>query len=368
MKLNLNLAMFAMVAVVLSALPAYAAAGAVYTETNGAQNAILIWNRADDGRLVAASAFGVLTGGAGTGAGLGSQGALTTDESNRFLFAVNAGSNSISTFWITGKGLKLIGVTPSSGSNPISLTVGHNILYVLNAGGSAGGSDTVAGFSVDDNGHLSPIVGGLNLSGASVVPEQISFNPDGNLLVVTEKAGNNLDIFTVDRNGVASGPNVIPSAGQNPYGFAFAKRNQLIVSDAVGGTGGAGAVSSYLASSNGTLQTITAASPDGQTAPCWIALTADGRYAYTTNTGTGNVSSYAVTFDGALQLLSSEAASTGSGSSPLDEAVSNDSRYLYVLTPGTQSIQSFSIARDGSLTPLSQTSVHLSSVSGLVAR
>jgi 6-phosphogluconolactonase (cycloisomerase 2 family) len=231
-----------------------------------------------------------------------------------------------------------------------------------------GSSDTVAGFSVDDNGHLTPLVSGLHLSGASVVPEQIAFNPDGNILVVTEKAGNNLDVFTVEQDGVASGPHVIPSAGQSPYGFAFAKRNQLIVSDAVGGNGGAGAVSSYLAFGNGTLQTITASSPDGQTAPCWIALTADQRYAYTTNTGTGNVSSYAVAFNGGLQLLQSEAASTGSGSSPVDEAVSNDSRYLYVLAPGAENIQSFVIAQDGSLTPLSQTSVHLSSVSGLVAR
>jgi 6-phosphogluconolactonase (cycloisomerase 2 family) len=293
---------------------------------------------------------------------------LAIDESNRFLFAVNAGSDNISTFRITEQGLSLMGVTPSNGSKPISLTVNHNILYVLNDGGALGGSDTVAGFSVDDGGHLRPIVSGLHLSAPSVAPEEISFNPDGNLLVVTEKATNNIDVFTVDRDGVASQPTIVPSAAQSPYGFAFAKRNQLIVSDAVGGTAGAGAVSSYAASSNGMLQIITSSADDDQTAPCWIVLTSDGRYAYTTNTGSGSISSYSVSFDGALGLLNSVAANTGSGSSPVDEAISNDSRYLYVLTPGSGKIQGFVISLDGSLSPLSLAIGVPSHASGLVAR
>jgi hypothetical protein len=73
----------------------------------------------------------------------------------------------------------------------------------------------------------------------------------------------------------------------------------------------------YAASTDGTLQTSTGSAADGQTAPCWIVLTSDGRYA-----------------DGILALLNSVAANTGPESSPLDEAISNDSRYVYVLTPG----------------------------------
>ncbi len=293
---------------------------------------------------------------------------MAIDESNTFLFAVNAGSDNISVFRITEQSLSLVGVTSSNGRNPISLTVNHNILYVLNDGGAVGGSDTIAGFSVDDSGHLTSIVSGLPLSAASVGPPEISFNPDGNLLVVTEKATNNIDVFTVDANGVASGPTIMQSAAQTPYGFAFGKRNQLIVSDAVGGATGAGAVSSYAASSDGVLQIITGSAADNQTAPCWITLTSDGLYAYTTNTGSGSVSSYSVGFDGTLGLLNSVAANTGSGSSPVDEAISNDSRYLYVLTPGTGKIQGFTISPDGSLAPLSLTTSALSSSSGLVAR
>lgn len=297
-----SVSLFAL-AIVLSSLPLYAGVGAVYSETNGSGgNAVMVYSRTTDGRLYSASIGAIPTGGNGTGSALGSQGALATDESNRFLFAVNAGSNNISAFRITEASLSLIGVTSSNG--------------MLNAGGSVGGIDTVAGFSVDDSGHLTPIVSGLQLSAASVAPEEIGFNPDGNLLIVTEKATNNIDVFTVDRNGVASGPNVVASAAPNPYGFAFGKRNQLFVSDAEGGAGGAGAMSSYAASVSGDLQTITAAAPDNQTAPCWVALTADGLYAYTTNTGSGTISSYTVGFDGTLGLLNSVAGNAGSGSSP----------------------------------------------------
>src|SRR5258708_6684758 len=172
MKLKLSLGMLVLFVTVFSSLAAHAVAGAVYAETNSNQNAILIFIRAEDGHLFSARTRAVLTGGRGTGVGLGSQAALAIDESNRFLFAVNAGSDNISTFRITEQGLSLMDVTSSNGSKPISLTVNHNILYVLNDGGALGGSDTVAGFSVDDGGHLTPIVSGLHLSAPSVAPEE----------------------------------------------------------------------------------------------------------------------------------------------------------------------------------------------------
>lgn len=79
--------------------------GTVYTETNSShQNAILVFNRMEDGQLFSTTVGAVLTGGAGTGTGLGSQGALAIDPNNTFLFAVNAGSNNISTFRITDQG------------------------------------------------------------------------------------------------------------------------------------------------------------------------------------------------------------------------------------------------------------------------
>ena len=300
---------------------------------------------------------------------MGNQGALAIDAANRFLFAVNAGSNN-SVFRIADNGLVLVDIIPSEGKQPISVTVSRNIIYVLNSGGAVGGTDTVAGFAVSANGRFKPIVSGLPLSGPSVGPAQIGFNTDGDILLVTEKNTNNIDLFTVDDDGVAVGPTVVSSAGQTPFGFAIGRRNQVFVSDAFSGATDAGAVSSYAVSDQGTLRTIKAVAADKQTAPCWVVLTSDGRFAYTTNTGSGTVSGYRVGFNGALRLLNADGitANTGSGSTPLDAALSNDDRFLYVLTPGTGNVQGFTISLDGSLTPLTQVPGIPASASGLVAR
>jgi len=369
MKVKLSFALLLTVVVALSTLPSFAAAGAVYTLNNSSSgNAVLVFSRAADGHIVPAGM--AATGGAGTGKGLGNQGALAIDAANRFLFAVNAGSDNISVFRIGENGLRLVDLVPSGGKQPISLTVSRKVLYVLNNGGAVGGSDTIAGFAVGANGHLRPIISGLPLSAASVGPAQIGFNNDGDILLVAEKNTNNIDLFSVDDNGVAAGPTVVPSAGQTPFGFAFGKRNQVFVSEAFGGAPNAGSVSSYVVPNDHTLRTVSAVVADNQTAPCWVVLTNDGRFAYTTNTGSGNVSGYRVGFNGALKLLNADGltADTGPGSIPLDAAISNDARFLFVLTPGTGNIQGFAIALDGSLTPLSQATGIPSSASGLIAR
>src|SRR6266702_3665864 len=368
MKSKLSFALLLAAVVALSSLPSFAAAGAVYTLNNSSSgNAVLAFSRSADGQIVFAGM--VATGGTGTGAGLGNQGALAIDAANQFLFAVNAGSNDISVFRIRENGLRLVDRVPSGGKQPISLTVSRKVLYVLNNGAAVGGSDSIAGFAVATNGHLKPIVSGLPLSAASVGPAQIGFNTDGDILLVAEKNTNNIDLFTIDDDGVAVGPTVVPSAGQTPFGFAFGKRNEVFVSDAFGGAANAGAVSSYVVAGN-SLQTITGVANDNQSAPCWVVLTNDGRFAYTTNTGSGSVSGYKIGFNGGLRLINASGvtASTGAGSTPLDAAFSNDGRFLYVLTPGTNNIQGFSLGSGGSLTPLTQVTGSPSSASGLVAR
>ena len=368
MKSKLSFALLLTAVVALSSLPSLAAAGAVYTLNNSSSgNAVLVYSRSADGQISLAGTFA--TGGTGTDKGLGNQGALAIEATNQFLFAVNAGSNNISVFRIGGNGLHLVETVPSGGLQPISVTVCRKVLYVLNHGGAAGGNDTIAGFSVSAHGHLRPIVSGLLLSATSVGPAQIGFNNDGDVLLVTEKNTNNIDVFSVDDDGVAVGPTVIPSAGQTPFGFAFGKRNQVFVSDAFGGGAGAGALSSY-AITDSALRIVANAVGDKQNAPCWVVLTNDGRFAYITNTGSGNVSGYRVGFDGALQLLNASGltANTGTGRTPLDAAISNDARFLYVLTPGTGNIQGFEISLDGSLSPLTQAAGIPSSASGLVAR
>jgi 6-phosphogluconolactonase len=332
-----------------SATAADGAVRAVYTLSNAASgNAVLVFDRSNDGTLSPAGAFA--TGGLGTGSGLGSQGAIVLSENGRWLYAVNAGSNEISTFVVREHRLLLASKVKSRGVAPVSLTVARNLLYVLNAGDETHAANIV-GFRLGVHGSVSALAGSRrSLSGPSVGPAQIQFNPDGRLLVVTEKETNLIDTYVVGRNGLASGPNVEPSAGATPFGFDFDRRGHLIVSDAFGGARGASALSSYSLSRDGALTTITPLARDGQTAACWVVTTKNGRYAYTTNTGSANVSSYVVGHDGSLSLLAAVAGTTGAG--PIDAALSGNSGFLYTVNSEAQTISAFAVQEDGALTPM----------------
>ena len=341
--------------------------GKVFVMTNDAAgNAVQAFSRADDGSLSPAGTYP--TGGLGSGSGLGSQGALILSHNNRYLFVVNAGSNKISSFRVRGDELVWADAVSSNGEKPISLTFDGRRLYVLNAGGSG----NVTGFKVQPNGALVPIPGATqylsnNGVGAAPGPAQVSFTPNGRQLVVSEKGSNQLVTYNVTSDGLEPGV-AHASNGQTPFGFDFARRDILIVSEAFGGAADASAVSSYRAG-QGMLDTITASAPTEQTAACWVVVTGNGRYAYTTNTGSGSVSGYAIDRAGNLTLLDADGRTglTGDGSSPIDAALSGHSNYLYVLNAGTASISAFAVQRDGSLTHLGDTVVAAGSV-GIAAR
>jgi 6-phosphogluconolactonase len=339
--------------------------GNVYTQTNAAEgNEILVFSRGPGGRLKLSQR--VQTNGVGTGVGLGSQGALALTHDGRFLYAVNAGSDSISVFARGQRGLFLIDRVASGGDQPISLTLKRDLLYVLNAGAGNG----ITGFRVAENGHLRSLTGSTKpLSAQGVQPAQVLFNNTGDFLMVTEKATNQIDLYSVSAAGVASGPFVKSSNGVTPFGFDFDARDRPVVSEAFADAPGQSAVSSYdFAAADAPLDVISGSVPSGQTSACWVAITKNGHYAYVANTGSGTISAYAVARAGELALVGNGvSANTGADSKPQDLALSNGSRFLFVLTPGSGAVQSFEAAADGSLHPLDRARGVPPSAQGLVA-
>ena len=338
---------------------------AVFTITNATDgNEVLVYQRSADGLLTFMASYP--TGGMGTGAGLGSQGAVILRENGGRLFVVNAGSNDISVFAVRRDRLELLDVVDSGGEMPISLTLHGRILYVLNAGDSG----NITGFRVRNNGKLVPLAGSTQPlsnggTGDSPQPAQISFSRDGSLLVVTEKATNLIDVYQVE-NGMAGLPVSHPSAGMTPFGFAFGKRHDLIVSEAFGGAPGASAVSSYNVDTD-TFEVISPSIGTTQTAACWVLVSKNGKYAYATNAGSGSISSYRIEKNGAISLLEAQAGLTGEGSSPIDMALSKNGKFLYALGTATGTINVFRTQTNGSLEPLGDITVPEGAV-GLAAR
>jgi 6-phosphogluconolactonase (cycloisomerase 2 family) len=328
---------------------------AVYTQTNALSgNAVQVLTRGDDGRLTPAGS--VPTGGLGTSAGLGAQGAVALSDDGRTLLAVDAGSNDVAAFRVErrGGGLSLIGRFPSRGQMPVSVTTHGNSAYVLNAGGIA----NVAAFRLR-NGNLEPRFGGrAPLSVINAGAAQVSVSPDGSALVVTEKAANQLETFPL-RRGRPGDPVVTPSSGPVPFGFAFDRWGDAIVSEAANST-----ASSYRLGADGALRLVSASVQTLQGAACWVTVTPDSRFAYTGNAATGSITGLAIGRDGTLTRITSDGR-TASSPRPNDLAIAGG--YLYAINPNVGTITGYRIQRDGHLDALPAATGLPTGLSGLAA-
>ncbi len=339
--------------------------GKIFTSSNATDgNIVLVYEPAADGSLALFAS--VATGGLGSGAGLGSQGAVTLSRDGHYLFVVNALSNTVTTLALRAGELKVTSIVTSGGLHPISVAEHDGVVYVLNDQGEG----SIAGYR-NDHGDLKPIPGsvrGLSAS-AGTAAAQVGFGTDGDVLVVTEKGTNRITSYPVMANGLLGDTVVTPSAGLTPFGFAFDPRNNLIVSEAFGGAPGASAVSSYRFTDAAPASPLIVSSSVGttQSAACWVAITPNGKWAYVTNTASSTVSSYRLGGAGKARLAEAVAAGTGEGSAPLDAAISPDGGHLYVLSGGVFTISTFSIATDGGLMAIGGASGLPASSVGLAA-
>jgi 6-phosphogluconolactonase len=334
--------------------------GKLFMSTNATTgNVLQVYQRSATGPVTLVSS--ISTNGTGTGTALGSQGAVALSTNGRYLFVVNAGSSTVSTFKLGDKGLVLVSTVPSGGSRPTSVAENDGIVYVLNAPASGIGN-TVAGFR-NEGGVLKPLADGVrNLADASA-PAQVSFDTEGEVLVVSERSATQLVSYKVRFNGLlASTAEITPSPGAVPFGFGITKRNVLVVSEA-----GTSSLSSYRIGDkrSPTLSPVTSALGNGQGAACWIAVTPNGRYAFSSNAATSNISTYGIDRLGQLTLLQAQAGFT-SNNGALDLTVSPDGRQLHVFASRVpQQIVSFSITGDGSLTKIG--TLNVAAGAGLVA-
>jgi len=330
-------------------------AGAVFVMTNAAdQNEIISYVRNADGSLGRSRHFS--TGGRGSGGTidpLASQGSLTLTEDHSFLLAVNAGSGEISVFRVRQATLALVDVIACGGSEPVAVAQHGNLVYVLNAGGTS----NVVGFYLDRNGKLSQIRNSTAfLTTANSGAASLSFSPDGHTLLVTEKATNRIDAFQVHADGTL-GPIVVnPAIGPGTFAVLFAPNGAALVAE-TGPTGGhnASAISSYELLPNGSLSAVSASVPTLGAATCWLAVTPNGRFVYTSNSASATISGFAISANGSLESLAGTVLATlPTGSANLDLAITTDGKFLYSLDSGTGTVSIFGIGEDGLLTSLGE--------------
>lgn len=326
----------------------------VFVQTdNVSGNQVVAYDRASNGTLTLDHAYP--TGGLGGAlAGsvvdhLASQGSLTYDQAHNLLYAVNAGSNTVSVFSVRGDQLILRQVVNSGGTFPVSVAVHDNQVDVLNA--ENGGS--VQGFFVVYD-HLVPLPEsnrplGLNPAATpqfTTTPGQVAFSPDGSQLIVTTKAnGDDIDVFNIGFFGyLSASPVVNAEPGTVPFGITFDLANHLVISES------SGALATFALNRNGTVRQLDAV-PSGQVATCWVAQ-ADG-YFFTSNPGSSSVSSYQEHSGGQLSLLGDTTTDPGT----VDAAPSDNGQFLYVQTGADGIVDEFHVNGNGTLTEVGSVTV-----------
>lgn len=330
--------------------------GAVFAMTNEtAANRIVAYGRAGDGTLTRVGL--VRTRGLGIGVDTDTQGPLRLSDDHRHLYAVNPGSDEISVFAISGASLRFLQKV-YAGDQPLSLTLSGDLLYVLN--GSVAGNG-IRGFKVAPNGTLKELPDSFRLLSSPIaVPGEVRFSPNGRILLVTHKTTNILltpqnaiDAFLVAADGYASAlPIRNESFGLRPFSLAFRDNGKLVVVESFNAAPNLSAASTYDLNPDGTLTLVSGSVPNGQTDVCWIAVSANQRYAFASNFGSGTISSYRFEPSGALTLIDGSAAFFGDLSQPVDSSLTADGRYLYQLLRGTGAVAALRIRADASLAPL----------------
>ncbi|HEY6428768.1 MAG TPA: hypothetical protein VIX84_16215 [Acidimicrobiales bacterium] len=323
---------------------------AVFVQTdNPAGNQVVAYHRNGNGALVPAGAYatgglgGVLNGSVVDH--LASQGSLAYDSAHGLLYAVNAGSNTVSVFSVRGDQLALRQVVPSGGTFPVSVTVHGSSVYVLN-----GLSASVQGY-VSFFGRLYELPGSNRSLGFTVpsdatqfvtTPGQVAFSPDGSqLLVTTKQSGSDIDVFNVGRFGYLSlSPTVNAEPGAVPFAVNFDVAGHLVVADA-----GTNALSTFGLTPRGALSPIDTVAT-GESATCWVA-TAQGSF-FASNAGSANISTFAEQPSGQLTLLGASGTDPGT----VDAAPSAGGRYLYVQTGGNGVVDEFQVGPGGTLTAI----------------
>jgi 6-phosphogluconolactonase (cycloisomerase 2 family) len=360
----------------------------LYVESNnpqGGQNAVIALRRnPSSGALRQVGSF--LTGGTGLGnttQGLGpddSDQEVVASPDGHFLFAVNQGSDSIAVFHIRDNGtLKHVGTFGSGGTQPVSLGLSGDHLIVVNRGDALQGHPaTIApnytAFKVADDGKLTPVPGSTVTLPLGLSPAQALISRDGRFLFgdnfaipgTTPPLGQTIDPFKIRSDGtLQQAPGGPVTANVNPnvlLGTALHPAQRIIYGGLTGGNG----IAVFTYDSQGSVTFVTSV-PDQGAGPCWVTVSADGKYLYASNTGTDSIGVFSLADplhpvqvqDFKLAGPFAPPGVTGSQTASFQIALDPSGDSLYVVTQDTAATRDFqqgnevhalSVAADGTLT------------------
>lgn len=291
---------------------------------------------------------------------------IVVDPSGSFAYAL--ASNGIYGYSINSSTGALTALSPTSTTASISTPVSMNtspdgkFIYVVNSG-----NNTVSAYSIDSStGALTQITGSPFATGDT--PKSIAFDPSGSFAYVANSAGNDISAYTVNSSTgaltaitggsaaacggtVSPNPNNCFAAGTTPVSITIDPTGSYLYT----ANSGSNNVSGFaINSSTGELAAIsgTPASPFAAgTSPVAVTLDPSGKFAYATNAGSNNVTAYTVDGSTGALVAVSISGSYNTGSSPYQVTESASGRFLYVTNAGSNAVSAYTIdSSTGALT------------------
>jgi 6-phosphogluconolactonase (cycloisomerase 2 family) len=401
--------------------------GQLYMQTNEVRNAVIHYRRGPGGTLTEVER--VLSGGAGSGGynpivkrestpnPFEGARSVILGPDRRFLFATNAGDNSVSSFSVGDDGrLTLVDVRrtgnivpgPSGSAKSLAYDASTGTLYVLHSLGP----DHVRLMSVDDAGQLTarPERCTVNVDGkrnrvatmATLSPdarflivgttfdEPAKPNPDGSPILWVTRDGepprsvasnapdpDGLVVFPVQDGGALGEPIVQDGGGGSPWFTLFLNHRQdrFLVGYAVADGVALATLGSDGAVATGpVVQLDTSAGKPSEL--CWLSISPDDRTVFAANFGYSSITSYHL--DGNVLSIAKDPACPkvpGNGafralngtvtSGPSDNWLSPDGGYLYQIYGNASKLVGYATQPDGSLEEVTSVQIPYNSCQGL---
>jgi len=402
----------------------HAHGGNLYMQTNEVRNVVVHYRWSASGTLTEVER--VPTGGGGSGElspiyhtkrpndfeGAGSV-ILTADR--RFLFITNAGDNSVSSFAVSEDGeltlvdTKRTGNATSGGAKSLAYAPSSRTLYVLHTFGP----DHLRLMSVNGEGKLTPrpekySVNTMDWNNRGPTMAVLSpdgkflfvgttfdelpsrKNPDGSLILwIPHKDGalhviasnapdpDGIVVFPVGEDGALREPSFYDARGASPFYIAFLhnRPDTFVVGYAISNGVSVGKVDA-----NGKIAVSTPITLDTSAGLpselCWLAVSPDDQWVFTTNFGYSDISSYRL--DGNVLSIAKDPASPkvpGDGtyraidgvvsSGPSDSWLTPDGAFLYQIYGNASKLVGYATKPDGSLEEVTSVAIPYNSPEGL---
>jgi Lactonase, 7-bladed beta-propeller len=387
-------------------------------QTNEVENAVVHYRRAPDGTITEVER--VRTGGAGVGphgpffVTQGARSILRTPD-GRFLMAVNPGDNSVSSFAVGADGkLTLVDrkatgnvVTGSGTAKSLAYSAKSNTLYVLHSFGP----EHLRLMSVGEGGKLTarserysvvPKDKPKRLSTMAVLSPDESFllvgasldelpaaNPDGTPILWVTRDGkphsifanapdpDGLAVFPVKDGGALGDPVFQDAGGGSPWYPLFLNHrpDKLVLGFA---TADGVSLSTFDPSGHVSAGPVVRAdSRRGRpTSLCWMAMTPDDKFLFTTMTSYSYITSWRIDGDAvsvAKDPASAEVPGDGAyrglagsvSSRPNDIWVTPDGAYVYQIYPNASRLVGYAVQPDGALHEITSANIPHNSAQGL---